>query len=207
MHVGQVKAGLRASGRRLAQCSSVVIKTKKRFPMQIDGEPWMQPPCTCDGQSLDLATGPSLQGIAFLNIPSIYGGSNLWGDNSGQKKRTHVQWKKKKDRGGSAYSFQSVDLSTAVQDIGDTLIEVIGLENCMHVGQVKAGLRASGRRLAQCSSVVIKTKKRFPMQIDGEPWMQPPCTIRIIHKNQMPMLIAPVTPKTKFPFSLFKKSK
>lgn len=161
----------------------------------------------CDGQSLDLATGPSLQGIAFLNIPSIYGGSNLWGDNSGQKKRNQMQWKKKKDRGGSSYSFQSVDLSTAVQDIGDTLIEVIGLENCMHVGQVKAGLRASGRRLAQCSSVVIKTKKRFPMQIDGEPWMQPPCTIRIVHKNQMPMLIAPVSPKSKFPFSLFKKSK
>ncbi|GFV57276.1 diacylglycerol kinase beta [Trichonephila clavipes] len=159
----------------------------------------------CDGVSLDLANGPSLQGIAVLNIPSIYGGSNLWGD-SAQKKRTKS--KRKKDRENSSSSFNSVDLSSAIQDIGDRLIEVIGLENCMHVGQVKAGLRASGRRLAQCSSVVIRTKKRFPMQIDGEPWIQPPCTIHISQKNQMPMLMAPQpTRKSKFPFFFFKKRK
>lgn len=128
--------------------------------------------------SLDLANGPSLQGIALLNIPYTHGGSNLWGEHMG-KKRISLGKKKKKDREKdiSNCSFSFLDLNYAIQDIGDKLIEVIGLENCLHMGQVRTGLRASGRRLAQCSSVVIRTRKRFPMQIDGEPWMQPPCTV------------------------------
>ncbi|GFR92443.1 diacylglycerol kinase [Elysia marginata] len=133
----------------------------------------------CDGCSLDLANGPSLEGIAILNIPSIYGGTNLWGDNPSQKKRRKAQKAKKdKDREFSTSSMSSAELAIAVQNVGDAMIEVVGLENIFHVGQVYAGLRASGKRLAQCSQVVIRTRKRVPMQIDGEPWMQPPCTVR-----------------------------
>ncbi|CAH0550735.1 unnamed protein product [Brassicogethes aeneus] len=157
----------------------------------------------CDDVSLDLANGSPLQGIALLNIPYTHGGSNLWGEHlSGVRRRSR---KKKKQKDISTSSFNSVDLSVAVQDIGDGLIEVIGLENCLHMGQVRTGLRASGRRLAQCSSIVIKTKKTFPMQIDGEPWMQPPTTIRITHKNQVPMLMAPPPEKGKGFFRFFKR--
>ncbi|XP_032591130.1 diacylglycerol kinase 1 [Drosophila grimshawi] len=156
----------------------------------------------CDGVALDLANGPHLQGVALLNIPYTHGGSNLWGEHLSQKrirKSAGPFGKSKKlkssDKEFSAASFTSVDLSVAIQDFGDRLIEVIGLENCLHMGQVRTGLRASGRRLAQCSEVIIKTKKTFPMQIDGEPWMQMPCTIKVTHKNQVPMLMAPRSEK------------
>jgi diacylglycerol kinase (ATP) len=78
------------------------------------------------------------------------------------------------DKEMSTQSFNSVDLSIAIQgkyflmrlfllsplthslaralsrslvpslDIGDRKIEVIGLESCLHMGQVRTGLRASG---------------------------------------------------------------
>ncbi|KAF7281832.1 hypothetical protein GWI33_004232 [Rhynchophorus ferrugineus] len=156
----------------------------------------------CDGVGLDLANGLPLQGITFLNIPYTHGGSNLWGEHLSGSRRSR---RRPKDKDISTSSFNSVDLSDAVQDIGDGLIEVIGLDNCLHMGQVRIGITASGRRLAQCSSVTIKTKKTFPMQIDGEPWMQPPTTIRITHKNQVPMLMAPSPEKKKGFFRFFRR--
>ncbi|XP_052859614.1 diacylglycerol kinase 1 [Anopheles cruzii] len=162
----------------------------------------------CDGVSLELANGPQLQGIALLNIPYTHGGSNLWGEHLSQKRMRKGPFRKKlksSDKELSANSFNSVDLSIAIQDIGDRKIEVIGLENCLHMGQVRTGLRASGRRLAQCSDVVITTKKTFPMQIDGEPWMQGPCTIKLTHKNQVPMLMAPRSEKGGGFFSFLKR--
>ncbi|XP_020717088.1 diacylglycerol kinase 1 [Ceratitis capitata] len=163
----------------------------------------------CDGVSLNLANGPHLQGVALLNIPYTHGGSNLWGEHLSQKRmrKSAGPFRKGKklkssDKELSATSFTSVDLSVATQDFGDRLIEVIGLENCLHMGQVRTGLRASGRRLAQCSEVIIKTKKTFPMQIDGEPWMQVPCTIKVTHKNQVPMLMAPRSEKGRGFFNL-----
>lgn len=159
---------------------------------------------------MDLANGSPLQGIALLNIPYTHGGSNLWGEGQGGKsRRSSSRTRKGKHpppkKEASTCSFASVDLSAASQHIGDRLIEVIGLENCLHMGQVRTGLRASGRRLAQCQQISIRTKKTFPMQVDGEPWMQPPCTLKVTHKNQQPMLMAPAPDKRKGIFRLFRR--
>lgn len=67
-----------------------------------------------------MANGPQLQGIALLNIPYTHGGSNLWGEHLSHKRLRKGPFKKvKKLRGSdkelSATSFNSVDLSIAIQ--------------------------------------------------------------------------------------------
>ena len=78
-----------------------------------------------------MTDGPQLQGIALLNIPSTHGGTNMWGDTT-IKTRQH----RKKSKRSNTQDKVGADLSRANQDIGDKLIEVVGLENCLHMGQV-----------------------------------------------------------------------
>ena len=58
----------------------------------------------------------------------------MWGDSKSKFIRKKV--KKDGELSSSSSLGDLIDLSSASQDIGDKMIEVIGLENCLHMGQV-----------------------------------------------------------------------
>ncbi|XP_061542464.1 diacylglycerol kinase theta-like isoform X3 [Phycodurus eques] len=97
-----------------------------------------------DGRDVPL---PNIEGLIFLNIPSWGSGADLWGSEADAR-----------------YGKPSID---------DGLLEVVGVTGVVHMGQVQSGLR-SGIRIAQGNYVRVTLRKAFPVQVDGEPWLQPP---------------------------------
>jgi hypothetical protein len=62
------------------------------------------------------------------------------------------------------------------QDMNDGLLEVVAIDN-LDLAILHAG--GSGASVCQCRTAVITTKKPVPMQVDGEPCLMQPCSIRI----------------------------
>ncbi|XP_026069703.1 diacylglycerol kinase epsilon-like [Carassius auratus] len=112
-----------------------------------------------DGEQVNL---PSLEGIIVCNIGYWGGGCRLW-----------------EGMGDEPYPPTRVD---------DGLLEVVGVYGSFHCAQIQVKL-ANPVRLGQAHTVRLVLKSsRMPMQVDGEPWAQGPCTITITHKTQALML-------------------
>ncbi|ROI15661.1 Diacylglycerol kinase epsilon [Anabarilius grahami] len=112
-----------------------------------------------DGEQVTL---PNLEGIIVCNIGYWGGGCRLW-----------------EGMGDEPYPPTRVD---------DGLLEVVGVYGSFHCAQIQVKL-ANPVRLGQAHTVRLVLKSsRMPMQVDGEPWAQGPCTITITHKTQALML-------------------
>lgn len=96
-----------------------------------------------DGNVIDL---PHLEGIIILNIMSWGGGANVWGTEKDDKFTTPNHW--------------------------DGMLEVVGVTGVVHLGQIQSGLR-SAIRIVQGSHIKIHMNREVPVQVDGEPWIQP----------------------------------
>ena len=56
--------------------------------------------------------------------------------------------------------------------IGDGLIEVVATMSAWHLGAIRLGFGHS-HRVAQGASVEVILREALPVQVDGEPWLQP----------------------------------
>ncbi|KAL2322097.1 hypothetical protein Fmac_026476 [Flemingia macrophylla] len=103
------------------------------------------------------------EGVLVANIGSYMGGVDLW---------------QNEDENYDNFDQQSMH---------DKILEVVSISGTWHLGKLQVGL-SRARRLAQGQSIKIQLFAMFPVQIDGEPWFQQPCTISITHHNQAFML-------------------
>uniref|UniRef100_A0A672YSC5 Diacylglycerol kinase n=1 Tax=Sphaeramia orbicularis TaxID=375764 RepID=A0A672YSC5_9TELE len=118
-----------------------------------------------DGERVAL---PSLEGIIVCNIGYWGGGCRLWEGMGDEPCPPHQH--------------------VVSCRLDDGLLEVVGVFGSFHCAQIQVKL-ANPVRLGQAHTVrlVLKSSK-MPMQVDGEPWAQGPCTVTIMHKTQALML-------------------
>uniref|UniRef100_A0A0A9EXX0 Cl798_1 n=1 Tax=Arundo donax TaxID=35708 RepID=A0A0A9EXX0_ARUDO len=73
------------------------------------------------------------------------------------------------------------------QSMHDKKLEVVSFTGMLHLGRLQVGLSCA-QRLAQGHHLKIEISTTMPIQVDGEPWSQEPCTIEDSHHNQAFML-------------------
>eukprot|EP00249_Psilotum_nudum_P023788 c28980_g1_i1 orf=806-3202(-) len=112
---------------------------------------------------LEIMIPEDIEGVLITNIGSYMGGVDLW-----QNEEEHED------------DFDP-------QSMHDKVLEVVGICGTWHLGKLQVGL-SRARRLAQGQMIRIQTFSTFPVQIDGEPWVQQPGILEIVHHGQAFML-------------------
>ncbi|KAL8171767.1 hypothetical protein V2J09_023571 [Rumex salicifolius] len=114
-----------------------------------------------DGE--DIQIPKDAEGLLILNIGSYMGGVNLW-----QNDYDH-------------------DDDFSLQSMHDKMLEIVCVSGSWQLGKLQVGL-SQAKRLAQGSVIRIHTSGQFPVQIDGEPYIQKPGCLEISHHEQVYML-------------------
>ncbi|KAK6128371.1 hypothetical protein DH2020_037883 [Rehmannia glutinosa] len=111
----------------------------------------------------DIEIPKDAEGLIVLNIGSYMGGVDLW-----QNDYEH-------------------DDNFNHQSMHDKMLEVVCVTGSWHLGKLQVGL-SQATRLAQGKVIRIHLSSPFPVQIDGEPFIQQPGCIEITHHGQVFML-------------------
>ncbi|KAJ3703549.1 hypothetical protein LUZ61_007254 [Rhynchospora tenuis] len=114
-----------------------------------------------DGQTVEIPE--DAEGVLVLNIASYMGGVDLW------------------------QNEDSYDTKLDTQSMDDKTLEVVCVTGAWHLGKLQVGL-SRAQRLAQGQVIRLHLHSSFPVQVDGEPWIQPPGCLEITHQGQVFML-------------------
>ncbi|VAI14766.1 unnamed protein product [Triticum turgidum subsp. durum] len=117
-----------------------------------------------DGKNIEIPE--DAEGVIILNIASYMGGVDLWQNDN------------------------DYDDDFSSQSMHDKMLEVVCISGTWHLGKLQVGL-SRAHRLAQGRVIRFHLHSSFPVQVDGEPWIQPPGCLEISHRGQMFMLRRP----------------
>jgi Diacylglycerol kinase accessory domain len=70
----------------------------------------------------------------------------------------------------------------------DGILDVVSVRGTFHLGQIRVGL-SNATRVCQASEIKVIIKKKVAVQIDGEPWRQEACTIKITRKQEPAVML------------------
>ncbi|PIA47362.1 hypothetical protein AQUCO_01400202v1 [Aquilegia coerulea] len=122
--------------------------------------PW-QVSLEVDGKYIQIPR--DTEGIIVLNIGSYMGGVDLW-----QNDYDH-------------------DDDFSLQLMHDKMLEVVCISGAWQLGKLQVGL-SHATRLAQGQVIRLHISSPFPVQIDGEPFIQKPGCLQITHHGQVFMM-------------------
>lgn len=70
----------------------------------------------------------------------------------------------------------------------DGLLDIVSVRGTFHLGQIRVGL-SNAQKICQCREATIIIKRKVSVQIDGEPWRQNVCTLRIRRKKNAAIML------------------
>uniref|UniRef100_A0A7S0RMR8 Diacylglycerol kinase n=1 Tax=Pyramimonas obovata TaxID=1411642 RepID=A0A7S0RMR8_9CHLO len=118
--------------------------------------------------SLWVKLPPRINTVQIMSLPSSADGNDFFG--LGQASGPHEL---------QNYSYPN---------FGDGLLEVVGTGGVAEVVAIR-NRAAHSHRLAQGGRVELVLHKPTPVQMDGEPWMQEPCTVTMEARGKQPVVI------------------
>jgi diacylglycerol kinase (ATP) len=74
-----------------------------------------------------------------------------------------------------------------VPSFQDGLLEVCAIRGAHHMGAITVGLSKS-LKIGQGKSLMVHLKYKTPIQVDGEPWLEEPSTIKVSFLNHASMM-------------------